>query len=100
MFPWVSLPVSKKLSLDETIAHLKALDRDREYLQLAERLKLLPAELPLKHQAIVAFWRGKLAALEGSFSEAIRDLARSAELAPNNASGKYLLGTALVRCEQ
>ena len=100
MFPWVSLPVSKKLSLDETIAQLKALDRDRDYLQLAERLKLLPAELPPKQEAIVAFWRGKLSALKGSYSEAIHDLARSAELAPNNAAGKYLLGTSLARAEQ
>ena len=89
-----------KLSLDETIDQLKALDRGLDYEQLAERLKLLPAELPLEHQAIVAFWRGKLAVLEGAFPEAIRELACSAELAPNNAAGQYLLGTALVRCEQ
>ena len=92
--------MSIKLSLAETIDQLKALDRDLDYEQLAARLKLLPAELPLEHQAIVAFWRGKLAVLEGAFPEAIRELACSAELAPNNAAGQYLLGTALVRCEQ
>ena len=92
--------MSKKLSLDETIGQLKALDRALDYGQLAERLKLLPDVLPEKHLAIVAFWRGKLAVLGGAYTEAIRELARSAELAPSNAAGKYLLGSALVRCEQ
>ena len=92
--------MSMKLSLDETIDQLKALDRGLHYEQLAEHLQLLPAELPAEHQAIVAFWRGKLAVLKGAYPEAIGDLAHSAELAPSNAAGKYLLGTALVRCEQ
>ena len=70
----------KKPSLEETIIQLKKLDQIRDYQQLAERLEKLPEKLPLEHQPIVWFWRGKLAALEGDYPEAMRDLAIAAEL--------------------
>ena len=90
----------KKPTLEETINQLKKLDQIRDYQQLAERLEKLPEKLPFEHQPIVSFWRGKLAALEGDYPEAIRDLAIAAELAPQNTAVKSLLGAVLVRCEQ
>ena len=91
--------MNQKLRLVETINELRRLDQCNDYLQLAERLRQLPAKVPLEHQAVVSFLRGKLAVLEGDFPKAIPDLALSAQLAPQKAGVQSLLGAVMVRCE-
>ena len=88
--------------LAQRIEQLKALDRQQDFPALAAALKQLPQpqDLPEPHQAIVAYWHGKLALLEEDSAAAIAPLAQAVTLAPQSAASHYLLGSALVRQEQ
>ena len=98
--PWEALVVSKKLTWDQIVDACKALDRCQDYQELAQQLRQLPAQIPQAYRAIVAYWRGKLALLEGDDSQAVQFLSEATALAPQNAATHVLLGSALVRCQQ
>ena len=87
-------------SFDTTMEQLKALDRSRKYPELAERLKRLPPTLSQSDRALVAYWQGKLAILDGDDAQAIASLARAVALVPEHPASHYLLGAALVRAQQ
>ena len=90
--PWEALVVSKKLTWDQIVDACKALDRCQDYQELAQQLRQLPAQIPQAYRAIVAYWRGKLALLEGDHPPTAR-ACRASKPQSRGKPGEFELAT-------
>ena len=85
---------------DAFCEQLKCLDRDHQYQELSQALRLLPEIVADQHQGLVSYLRGKLALQEGHDDQAIQHLCAALHSSPANAASYCLLGIALVHQEQ
>ena len=59
---------------DAYFEQLKYLDRDHQYQELSQALRLLPEIVADQHQGLVSYLRGKLSLQEGHDDQAIQHL--------------------------